>query len=109
MCTLCLIGAIMAVAQNESRNKFLAHVEKSTDSEQSNTKAFFESFFLYFIGIAQMIPIALYVQLRLARMFQSLLIEWDENMVHVIPAQFSLSGNEEKILTKVRTADFGRS
>ena len=105
MGVLCFIGAIIAVAQNDSRNKFLAYVEKNNESEQSGTKAFFESFFLYFIGIAQMIPIALYVQLRLARMIQSVLIEWDENMVHIIPPQFSLSGNEEKILTKVRTAD----
>ena len=105
MIVMCLIGAFKALAENDAKNKFLSYVEKSKDSTQSATKAFFESFFLYFIGIAQMIPIALYVQLRLARVMQSALIEWDKNMVHTISPQFSLSGKEEKIETKVRTAD----
>ena len=104
MVALCLAGAIVAVVMNSTEHKFLMYVQKGTTAKPVE-KVFFESFFLYFIGIAQMIPIALYVQLRLARMVQSKLIEWDENMVHVIPPQFSLSGEEEEILTKVRTAD----
>ena len=60
MIVMCLIGAFKALAENDAKNKFLSYVEKSKDSTQSATKAFFESFFLYFIGIAQMIPIALY-------------------------------------------------
>jgi phospholipid-transporting ATPase len=102
---LCLGGAIAASLQEAQYQSFFKALMGDGFTEEDRVLNFFENFFLYFVGIAQMIPIALYVQLRMSRMLQSQLMEWDANMVHTIPAQFSLSGEEETISTKVRTAD----
>ena len=52
-----------------------------------------------------MIPIALLVQLRMARIVQGMLINWDKEMVHVIEPNVSLSGEREEIEASVRTVN----
>ena len=58
-----------------------------------------------FITMAQMIPISLYVTMKMARVFQTYFMTRDENMIHVISSEFSTNGEEMIIKPKVRTVD----
>ena len=58
-----------------------------------------------FISMAQMIPISLYVTMKMARVFQTYFMSKDEKMIHIIPAEFSTDGIETIIHPKVRTVD----
>jgi magnesium-transporting ATPase (P-type) len=58
-----------------------------------------------FISMAQMIPISLYVTMKMARVFQTYFMTNDENMVHVIPSEYSTDGKETIIKPKIRTVD----
>lgn len=58
-----------------------------------------------FISMAQMIPISLYVTMKMARVFQTYFMSKDEKMIHIIPAEFSTDGMKTIIHPKVRTVD----
>ena len=58
-----------------------------------------------FITMAQIIPISLYVTMKMARGLQTFFMHADTNMVHVIPPEFSTTGEEMVIKPRVRTVD----
>jgi magnesium-transporting ATPase (P-type) len=58
-----------------------------------------------FITMAQMIPISLYVTMKMARVFQTYFMTHDTEMIHRISAEFSTDGQETIIKPKVRTVD----
>jgi phospholipid-transporting ATPase len=104
MLVLCCIGAGIITGGYDLTNTWL---ESFYTPDTSDTPAglFFQSCALFFVGLAQMIPIALLVQLRMARIVQGILMGYDNQMVHVIEANVSLSGEREEIRAAVRTVN----
>jgi magnesium-transporting ATPase (P-type) len=106
MLILCGIGASIIAGGYNSTNTWLNSFFTPVGNEKSTPAGlFFQSYALLFVGLAQMIPIALLVQLRMARIIQGILMQYDNEMVHVIEANVSLSGEREEIRTLVRTVN----
>ena len=106
MLILCGIGAGIIAGGYNSTNTWLNSFFTPVGNEKSTPAGlFFQSYALLFVGLAQMIPIALLVQLRMARIIQGILMQYDNEMVHVIEANVSLSGEREEIRTLVRTVN----
>lgn len=107
MIMLCCIGAgVIAGGYDMTNTWFETYYTALRDTDKSYPAGlFFQSWALLFVGLAQMIPIALLVQLRMARIVQGKLINWDKEMVHTIEASVSLSGKSEQIEAEVRTVN----
>jgi magnesium-transporting ATPase (P-type) len=54
-----------------------------------------KQFFTFFLLNSSIIPVSLYVSVRLARTLQMVVMQWDREMFHDEPALFAASGGLE--------------
>ncbi len=109
----CILGA--ALAENWS-NRFaesswylresLSGEIKPSNSALIRGDQTVKQFFTYFLLNASIIPVSLYVSVRIARTLQMVVMEWDAEMFHEEPALIKSSGGlEGEYPFKVRSMD----
>eukprot|EP01138_Halocafeteria_seosinensis_P012649 gb/GECG01012925.1/.p1 GENE.gb/GECG01012925.1/~~gb/GECG01012925.1/.p1 ORF type:complete len:1879 (+),score=252.19 gb/GECG01012925.1/:1-5637(+) len=79
---LCVIGAVGHTIWQEE-NKDSAFYLALNQRSEGDVVIFIQRFFTFFLLNAQLIPISLYVSMKLARQLQKFFIEFDEEMHHV--------------------------
>ena len=110
---ICAIGALLATTWSSShvpnswylRGAFTGNVTPDNSGAILGIQSV-RQFFTFFLLNASIIPVSLYVSVRLARTLQTLVMEWDRDMFHEEPALFKASGGlEGEYPFKVRSMD----
>lgn len=105
---LCLIGTSgthMWYNQYGNRHWYLVG-PGGEGNDYTSGRAGVATFFTYFLLNSSLIPVSLYVSVRLARSFQMLMMERDYEMTHVVPELYFPSKGEEGLYPfKVRSMD----
>ena len=109
----CALGAIGAAAWSDAfstpgwylRQVATGPIDPSNSTVVSGAEII-KQFFTFFLLNSSIIPVSLYVSVRLARTLQSVVMQWDREMFHDEPALFAASGGlEGEYPFKVRSMD----
>ena len=80
--------------------------------EAENAKLFVIKFFTFFLLNASFVPIGLYVTMKLARSFQKVMLEYDNELVYVneeVKARTNGEGGTYRLIVRAVAVDSGRS